>query len=76
MSCQELIGLVTEYLDDALSPEDRARFDAHIADCPGCATYLEQMRQTISVLGELREDAIPPDVQQEFTSRLRGWSDR
>ena len=31
LSCQELVELVTDYLDGALSPRDRARFDAHIA---------------------------------------------
>jgi anti-sigma factor RsiW len=49
MSCQELVELVTDYLEDALAPADRARFDAHLADCPGCTNYLEQMRATIAL---------------------------
>jgi anti-sigma factor RsiW len=50
MSCRELVELVTDYLEGALSPEDVARFEAHVAGCPGCAAYLEQMRTTIAVI--------------------------
>jgi anti-sigma factor RsiW len=49
MSCQELVELVTDYLEGALPPEDVARFEAHVAACPGCEAYLEQMRTTIAV---------------------------
>ena len=48
MPCRELVELVTEYLEDALPAQDRARFEAHLADCEDCNTYLDQMRQTIS----------------------------
>ncbi|MGF7230507.1 anti-sigma factor family protein, partial [Arachidicoccus sp.] len=42
MACQELVERVTAYLEEALSPADRAQFDAHLAECRGCRTYLEQ----------------------------------
>ena len=47
LSCQELVELVTDYFDGALPPAQRARFDAHVAECDACATYLEQMRTTL-----------------------------
>jgi anti-sigma factor RsiW len=49
LSCQELVELVTDYLEGTLPPEERARFDAHLAECPGCDRYLEQMRATIEL---------------------------
>ena len=49
LSCQELVELVTEYFEDAMAPEERQRFDAHVADCPGCEIYLEQMRTTLAL---------------------------
>ena len=60
LSCQELVELVTEYLDDALPPADRARFEAHIADCDGCTSYLEQIRVTIACTGAARSRAARP----------------
>jgi anti-sigma factor RsiW len=62
LTCQELVELVTEYFEGTLSPAERARFDAHVADCPGCENHLEQMRMTIAFaragaqLGEWRPD--------------------
>ena len=47
LNCRELVELVTAYLDGDLSPGERKRFDAHLASCDGCTTYVEQMRRTI-----------------------------
>ena len=57
MPCRELVELVTDYLEDRLSPIDRARFEAHLTECEACRTYLEQFRQTIRVLGRLPEES-------------------
>jgi anti-sigma factor RsiW len=51
LNCNELVELVTDYLEDALPPADRARFEEHLADCPGCEAYLGQMRVTLRVVG-------------------------
>jgi anti-sigma factor RsiW len=51
LSCQELVELVTDYVEGALAPHERERFEAHVADCPGCEIYLEQMRTTIALAG-------------------------
>lgn len=71
--CRELVEVVTDYLEGALSPEDRARFDAHLEDCEGCAAHLRQMRTTIRVLGSLSETAIPPAARDELLDAFRGW---
>ena len=50
LTCQELVELVTAYIEGALPPDEHALFEAHLAVCRGCTAYLEQMRQTISLL--------------------------
>jgi len=54
LKCQELVELVTDYFEGALSRRDRKRFDAHIAGCEHCTLYIEQLRQTIALIGTLR----------------------
>jgi anti-sigma factor RsiW len=49
LTCKELVELVTEYFEGTLPPEDRERFETHVADCPGCEIYLEQMRATLAL---------------------------
>ncbi len=73
LTCQEIVELVTSYLEDGLSPGDRERFEEHLVFCDGCGTYLEQMRQTIQVTGRLRETELPPALQERLLDAFRSW---
>jgi anti-sigma factor RsiW len=74
LTCRELVELVTDYLEDALSDLDRTRFEEHIALCPMCQVHLEQLRITIRELGRLGESDIDPVVFAELQERFRGWN--
>jgi anti-sigma factor RsiW len=73
LPCQELVELVTDYLEGRLAPIEQRRFEAHLALCRGCRTYLEQMRQTVRALGRLPEESIDPEVKQRLLRALRAW---
>lgn len=74
MPCQELVELVTDYVEERLSPIDRARFEAHLAQCDACGTYLEQYRQTIRALGRLPEESLSTEAREALLAAFRGWS--
>jgi anti-sigma factor RsiW len=74
IACRELVELVTDYLEGRLSAVDRERFDAHIAGCDACTTYLEQMRQTLAALGRIPEESISDDARKELMHAFRDWS--
>jgi len=73
MSCKSLVELVTEYLEDALPPAERDRFERHLAGCDGCTAYLEQMRTTIRLTGALSEEQIPDEAREALLRVYRGW---
>jgi anti-sigma factor RsiW len=73
MACQELVELVTAYLDGTLSRRDRRRFRAHISGCPHCTAYLEQMRLVIEATGRLTEEDVQPAARDELLEAFRGW---
>ena len=73
LACKELVELVTDYLEERLAAPDRARFEAHLANCGGCRAYLEQMRQTISALGRLPAESIDPAATDRLLSAFRDW---
>ena len=73
MACQELVELVTDYLEAVLPEADRARFEAHLAECPHCEEYVAQMRRTIDAVGELTAEMIRPERQQQLREAFRGW---
>ena len=76
MPCRELVELVTDYLEGRLTPLDHARFEAHIADCEYCTTYLEQMRETIRVLGHIPEETLTDEARDTLLSAFRSWHRR
>jgi predicted anti-sigma-YlaC factor YlaD len=73
LACQELVELVTDYLEGALAPEDRRRFEEHIGRCVGCTNYLDQMRVTIALSGRLSEDTFPDGARDELVAAFRSW---
>lgn len=73
LTCKELVELVTAYFEGALPTDERARFERHLGVCPGCATYVEQMRQTITLVGDLREEDVTPAAQQRLLQAFRDW---
>ena len=66
LSCQELVELVTAYLEGALAEPQRVAFEEHLELCPGCDRYLVQIRQTIDLLGELPEESLSAPARQRL----------
>jgi anti-sigma factor RsiW len=76
LTCQELVELVSSYLDDALSAGERARFDAHLATCPGCVAYVDQIRTTVRLTGEqLHEDSLSAEAREVLLAQFRNWQE-
>ncbi len=73
LSCQEVVELVTEYLENALLPEKRKRLEEHVDNCPGCTTYIEQVQLTIGMLHRLVEEPAFPATKQELLQHFRNW---
>jgi predicted anti-sigma-YlaC factor YlaD len=71
--CQEVVELVTDYLEGTLSRSGHRRFEAHLAGCEHCSEYLEQMRATIRLTGRLQAEDLTPEMREEFTTIYRRW---
>jgi predicted anti-sigma-YlaC factor YlaD len=73
LTCQELVELVTDYIEGAMSPAERERFEQHLASCSGCRNYLDQMQQTIRALGKNADEGIAPDARNVLLDLFRDW---
>ena len=73
ISCQEVVELVTDYLEGAMSPEDVARFDHHLSLCEGCVFYVEQIRMTIAAVGRVAEADVPPETRDDLVAAFRDF---
>jgi anti-sigma factor RsiW len=75
LSCQEVVELVTDYLEGALDERDRERFERHLGGCDGCTAYLGQMRLTLRLAGRLEPEAIDPIFRERLVAAFRGWAE-
>lgn len=76
LTCKQLVMLITEYVEGALSARERARFDEHLMKCDGCSEYLRQLRTTIRIVGRLREDDIASPARDALLAAFRDWKSR
>lgn len=69
LTCQRVVELVSDYLEDELDAHVRASVEAHLAVCPGCLEYLSQMRTTVGSLRDVgSEDLAPSMVSRLLTA--------
>lgn len=73
IDCNELVEVVTEYLEGSMPAADRKRFDEHLEICEGCETYLAQYRQTIQLTGKLATADVGEPARGKLLAAFRGW---
>jgi anti-sigma factor RsiW len=74
LTCQEFVELVTAYLERTLPEPEIARFEAHLGECPWCDRYLAQMRETIRLVGRIREESLSPEARRDMLALFRDWT--
>jgi anti-sigma factor RsiW len=73
LACQEIVELVTDYLEGAMDAPLRASFEAHLAGCPHCTHYVEQIEATIRVAGTIRADGLTPEFRAGLLEAFRDF---
>jgi anti-sigma factor RsiW len=73
MACDELVELVSDYLEGSLDETTRTRVDLHLAECDGCSSYLQQFRATIATLGRVTEDQLDGGFRDRLLTAFRTW---
>ncbi len=76
LSCQELVKLITDYVEGALPEADHKRFEEHLEMCDDCRAYLGQIRTTIRLTGMLRTSDLSPEVSRTLHETFRTWKAR
>jgi anti-sigma factor RsiW len=73
LTCHEVIELLSNYIEGALSTGERRRVENHLALCDRCTTYLEQMRETIRMTGMVTEEQVPEEEKTALLAAFRDW---
>ena len=73
VTCQEVVELVSDYLERALPPEEASLFEQHVNFCDGCDWYLDQMRATVATVGHITEQDVPDETREKLLAAFREW---
>jgi anti-sigma factor RsiW len=73
VTCQEVVELVTDYLEGALPTDETDLFEQHLNFCDGCDWYVDEMRTTVDTVGRIREEDIPPETRERLLTAFREW---
>ncbi len=71
LTCQEMVELVTDYLEGTLGWRARRRVAKHLKLCDPCVRYLEQMRETLDLLGTVPVETLSPEAQSTLLDAFR-----
>lgn len=71
MRCQEVVEVLTEYLEGGLTEEQRELLEQHLLVCTSCSRYLDQLRATIRLTGRLCEEELPDELVDVLVRRFR-----
>jgi anti-sigma factor RsiW len=72
--CQELVEVITDYVESRMPAERRLLFEEHVAFCSWCRTYLDQMQDTIRATGSLDEEHLSPETRDALLDAFRNWN--
>ncbi len=73
LTCRELVEVVTDYVEGAMSDADRAGFERHLGECAGCTAVMSQFRATMEATGRLTEDQVSEAQRDAMREVFRGW---
>ncbi len=71
LSCNEIVEMVTDYIEGDLDPPTVAALEEHLRVCPGCDRYVDQIRETVSTLGSITSESLSPQAQSGLLEAFR-----
>jgi hypothetical protein len=70
MNCEEIKGLLSEYVDGVLDPKTKALVEEHLSTCKGCQDELASLKALVNELGSLEPIAPPGDFLDQLHERM------
>jgi anti-sigma factor (TIGR02949 family) len=71
LTCKDFLNELSEYLDDSLDAEIKAKLHQHVSECPNCWVVLDTTQKTIRVFKGMEPQTIPPDIHSRLLTALQ-----
>ncbi len=77
--CHDVFEMLSEYLDQELTPQTCAEIEAHLAGCPPCIEFLNSLKRTIRLCHDCEGGAaekpkpLTPEQRDKLVSAYRNF---
>jgi anti-sigma factor RsiW len=70
LTCKDFLRELSDYLDESVDAEIRAKLEKHITECPNCWVIADTTRKTIQIYKGMEPQSIPPDIESRLMIAL------
>jgi hypothetical protein len=70
ITCRQMVELLLDFLEDALSPDCCEQIREHLRCCPPCVTFVETYRVTITLSRRLTPTPLPADLERRLRAAI------
>ena len=70
LTCKDFLRELSDFLDEALDREIRAKLEQHITECPNCWVIADTTRKTVRIYKGMEPHPIPTDVEARLMQAL------
>ena len=70
LTCKEFLQELSDYLDENVDAEIRAKLERHITECPNCWVVCDTTKRTIRIYKGMEPQLIPPEIESRLMSAL------
>jgi anti-sigma factor (TIGR02949 family) len=71
LTCKDFLNELSDFLDDSVDAEIRAKLEKHVSECPNCFVILDTTHRTIKVYKGMEPQAIPADIHSRLMLALQ-----
>lgn len=71
LTCKEFLQELSDYLDESIDAELRAKLEKHVTECPNCWVICDTSKKTIKVYKGMDAQAVPAEVQDRLMIALQ-----
>jgi anti-sigma factor RsiW len=70
--CQDLVGLLADFVEHQLPADVHDKLERHLSACPRCVAQLKTYQSTVSLLRTIRDEDLPRDLRCTLKAFLDG----
>jgi anti-sigma factor RsiW len=70
LTCKDFLKELSDYLDESVDAQVRAKLEKHITECPNCWVIADTTKRTIQIYKGMEPYPVPGDVQERLMRAL------